>query len=106
LASGLLTGKYPRTGDYAEGTRFAAMPVFTQGLTEATFDTVDRLSALADKLGHSLLELSVGWLLAQPGVSSVLVGATRPEQVAQNAAAADWHLSKTETAEVEAALAG
>jgi aryl-alcohol dehydrogenase-like predicted oxidoreductase len=48
-----------------------------------------------------MLELAIGWLASQPAVSSVIAGATRPEQVEQNAAAAQWKLSPEDMAEVD-----
>ncbi|HQW09613.1 MAG TPA: aldo/keto reductase, partial [Steroidobacteraceae bacterium] len=51
--------------------------------------------------GHTLLELAFSWLAAQPGVSSVIAGASRPEQVEQNAGAAGWILTSAELAEVD-----
>ena len=52
--------------------------------------------------GHTLLELAFAWLLGQPVVSSVIAGATSPEQVAANAATAGWRLTSEEVAEVTA----
>ena len=49
--------------------------------------SIDRHAA---RIGHSLLDLAIGWLAAQPWVSSVIAGVTRPEQVAQNVRAASW----------------
>jgi aryl-alcohol dehydrogenase-like predicted oxidoreductase len=47
----------------------------------------------------------MSWLLSRPAVASVIAGATSPEQVAQNAKAANWHLTTTELAEIDAILA-
>jgi aryl-alcohol dehydrogenase-like predicted oxidoreductase len=65
-------------------------------LTEANFAMLERLDEFAGKHGHSLLELAVGWLATQPEISSVISGATSPDQVKQNAKAIDWHLSAEE----------
>ncbi len=104
LASGLLTGKYERGRSAPEGTRLAGGR-YRDWLTDAKFDVVDRLEDLRAQHGRSLLELAIGWLLAQPVVPSVLVGATRPEQVTANAQAAAVQLSAEEVAAVSAATA-
>ncbi len=105
LASGLLTGKYTRGEPPPEGTRLARSPDYAKLATDEAFDTVDRLSSVAEKGGRTLLELAIGWLAAQPVVPSVLVGATSPEQVRANAAAAEVVLSPGELAAVSEATA-
>jgi aryl-alcohol dehydrogenase-like predicted oxidoreductase len=85
LASGLLTGKYRRGEPAPEGTRLHG-----RELDEAKLDRVERLEALASERGATLLEVAIGGLLAQPAVTSVIAGATRPEQVRANALAGDW----------------
>ncbi|HET7763263.1 MAG TPA: aldo/keto reductase [Phycicoccus sp.] len=89
LAYGLLTGKYRRGQGAPEGTRLA-LPAQASRLEGARWDRIDALQALADERGVSLLTLAVGGLAAQPAVASVIAGATRPEQVVANAAAAAW----------------
>ena len=66
---------------------------------------VDRLTAWAAERGHTVLELAVAWLLAQRPVASVIAGASAPEQVRANVAAAEWSLSRDDLAGVETALA-
>jgi aryl-alcohol dehydrogenase-like predicted oxidoreductase len=100
LASGLLTGKYRRGEDFPPNTRFAAGPYFAKIASDENFDYVDRLTAFAEARGHSVLELAIAWLAAQEGVPSVIAGATSPEQVRANAAAAEWSLSPEDLAEV------
>jgi aryl-alcohol dehydrogenase-like predicted oxidoreductase len=95
LASGLLSGKYERGKPAPEGTRLAS-PRYADYVTDADFDTLDRLRAIGEKSGRTLLELAIGWLTAQPTVSSVLVGATSPAQVKANAAAAEIVLGPDE----------
>ena len=102
LASGLLTGKYVRGEKPPEGTRLNRWGDRAQGsLTDANFDVVDALSDWAKDHGHSVLELAIAWLIAKPFVGSVIAGATKPEQVSANAAAAEWSLSPAEVAEIE-----
>ncbi|WP_334160996.1 aldo/keto reductase [Phenylobacterium sp.] len=101
LASGLLSGKYRRGEPPPEGTRLAAWGQRgQQAMNDANFDRVERLSAWAEERGHSILELAFAWLLGQPVVSSVIAGATSPEQVKANAATATWRLTPEEVAEV------
>lgn len=101
LASGLLTGKYRRGEAPGADTRLAAWGARGQAaLNDKNFDKLEALSAYAEARGHDLLELAFAWLLGHGVVSSVIAGATRPEQVKANAAAADWKLTAEEVAEV------
>jgi len=102
LASGMLTGKYKRNAPVPEGSRFAAWKALGERYAnEANFDIVERLEKFSQQRGHSLLELAFSWLTAHPTVSSVIAGATRPEQVEQNAKAADWTLTPEDLAEID-----
>jgi aryl-alcohol dehydrogenase-like predicted oxidoreductase len=101
LASGLLSGKYKRGVAPPEGTRLAAWGQRgAQALNEKNFDKVEKLTAFAEARGHTILELAFAWLLGHPVVSSVIAGATSPEQVRANAATAEWRLTPDEVAEV------
>jgi aryl-alcohol dehydrogenase-like predicted oxidoreductase len=100
LASGLLTGKYRRGQEAPAGTRFAEMPYFAGVATDQNWDKVERLENFAEQQGKALTDLALGWVASQPETASVLVGATKPEQVAANAAAIDWHLTADELKEV------
>ncbi len=103
LASGFLTGKYRPGQAPPEGTRLAAAgPMGERILTEENFETLAKLEAFAQSRSRSMLELAIGWLASQPHVSSVIAGATRPEQVEQNVQAAEWRLAAEELAEVNA----
>ena len=101
LASGLLTGKYKRGEAPAQDTRLAAWGARGQAaLNDKNFDKLEALSNYAAERGHDLLELAFGWLLGHGVVSSVIAGATKPEQVKANAAAGAWKLTAQEVAEV------
>jgi aryl-alcohol dehydrogenase-like predicted oxidoreductase len=101
LASGLLTGKYQRGQKPPEGTRLAAWgPRGAQALNDRNFDKVEKLEAWTVERGHTILELAFAWLLGHPVVSSVIAGATSPEQVRGNAASAEWKLTPDEVKEV------
>ncbi len=93
LESGLLTGKYRRNAPIPEGTRMAAGEFYQMSMTDENFDKVEKLSAFANERDHTVGELAIAWLLAQPAVCSVIAGASKPEQVIQNVAASDWTLT-------------
>jgi aryl-alcohol dehydrogenase-like predicted oxidoreductase len=97
LASGLLTGKYRRGEPPPPGSRLASR---RDALSDEAFDRVERLDEFASARGRTLLELAIAGLASQPSVASVIAGATTPEQVRQNAAAAEWQLSEEELAEL------
>lgn len=101
LASGLLSGKYRKDRAVPEGTRFV-LPYFKAGLTEERLERVEALAVFAEARGRTLLELAFAWLLTTPVVASVIAGATRPEQVTANAAAAGWTLTQEELEAVDA----
>ncbi len=92
LAQGMLTGKYD--DGVPEGTRFARFTQFKDRfMTEENVGRVRALKPIADELGITRAQLALAWLLHQPGVSSVITGATRVEQVVDNAAASDVELT-------------
>ena len=110
LKSGLLTGKY-RKGDAApegsrlggkEGSRFDGMG--DSLLTDDNLDAVERLIAVAEERGHTILDLAFAYLLAHDPVASVIAGATKPSQVRGNVEAAGWALGDDDLAAVRAAL--
>ena len=89
LAGGMLTGKYRRGTEPAEGTRFASWKDLARRYdTDANWDKVERLERFCGERNYSMLEVAFGWLLSKPVVSSVIAGATGPDQVRANAAAA------------------
>ncbi|HEY5639532.1 MAG TPA: aldo/keto reductase [Dehalococcoidia bacterium] len=107
LASGLLTGKYSRGQPPAKDTRIAAWgPRGEELLTDRNFDIVEGLQKFAAERDKKLLDVAIGWLAGQDVVSSVIAGATKPEQVEQNAAAADFRLSPEELAEIDKITSG
>jgi len=95
LASGLLTGKYRRGQAAPEGTRLAGREI-----EDEQFDRIEALAGFAEERGHTLHELAIAALASTPGIASVIAGATKPEQVRANAAAASWQLSQDELAGV------
>jgi aryl-alcohol dehydrogenase-like predicted oxidoreductase len=99
LDSGLLSGKYRRGERPAEGTRLS-LERYQRWLDGADWDTIEALAAYGAERGHSLLDVAIAGLAARPAVTSVIAGATTPDQVQANASAASWQL----TAEDKAAL--
>ena len=102
LASGLLTGKYRRGEPFPDGSRLARNDRFIAAASDENFDRIEAYEAFARARGHTVTELAIVWLLAQPVVTSVIAGATHPEQVKANAAAARWTLTAAEAADVAA----
>ncbi|HVY41648.1 MAG TPA: aldo/keto reductase [Hyphomicrobiaceae bacterium] len=102
LASGLLTGKYKRNAPMPQGARLTnTQRLADRYVTDANWPIVEQLEAFCAKRGRTLLELAFSWLVAQPYVSSVIAGATRPEQLEANVKAVDWALTPEELAEVD-----
>ena len=102
LASGLLTGKYRRNQPMPEGARLTGTQrLADRYLTDTNWAMAERLQDFAEARGHTILELAFSWLLAQAPVSSVIAGATKPEQVQANVAAGGWALSPEDLAELD-----
>jgi len=101
LANGLLTGKVRRGQGVQAGTRLAE-PRRAGYVTDAKLEVVEALVAWGAERDVSLLEIAIGGLAAQPGCSSVIAGATSPEQVKANAAAGEWVPGALELAEIDA----
>ncbi|WP_133847916.1 aldo/keto reductase [Labedaea rhizosphaerae] len=87
LANGLLTGKYRRDVEPPAGSRLAGR---TRLLADAPWDRIEKLRSFAEERGIEMLSVAIGWLAHRPSVTSVIAGATTPEQVKANAAAARW----------------
>jgi len=122
LAAGLLTGKYGRD-KLAEVGPAGSLPdragAATQGgsdgrlngdnpfggmlFTEANFAVVDVLRAVAEEVGRPMAQVAMSWVARRPGVSSVLIGASRPEQLEQNIAALDVALSPDQQVRLDGA---
>jgi aryl-alcohol dehydrogenase-like predicted oxidoreductase len=101
LAGGFLTGKYKRGQPAPAGSRGESSPYVKQYMTDANYTVVEQLSEWAAQRQHSLGDLAQAWLLAHPEVSSVITGATRTEQLQENAKASDWVLSAQEVEEIQ-----
>jgi aryl-alcohol dehydrogenase-like predicted oxidoreductase len=103
LASGLLTGKYRRNTPMPEGARLTVHRARYEGsfINDTNWPIVERLATFAEQRGRSLLELAFSWLAARPCVSSIIAGATKPEQLDANVRAAGWTLTAEDLREID-----
>jgi len=110
LAGGALTGKYKRGEAFEQTSRFgtseARSGMFGHFVSDASLTRVEQLDRVAGEVGLSLLELALSWLASRPVVSSVIAGATRPEQVKSNVASTRSNLGSEVFEAVERALTG
>jgi aryl-alcohol dehydrogenase-like predicted oxidoreductase len=107
LAQGVLTGKYLPGEKVPADSRAANKSMnrfIKQWLKDDTLTAVQALRPIADEAGVTLSQLALAWVLHRPNVSAVIVGATRPEQVHENVAAADVKLSADTIAAIDEAL--
>jgi aryl-alcohol dehydrogenase-like predicted oxidoreductase len=100
LAGGLLSGKYSRIGSPDGASRRVAVDM-PPADHERVFDIVDRLRIVADRHDAGVPSVALAWVLARPGVTAVIVGARRPEQLVENIEAADLRLTDTDLAELD-----
>lgn len=89
LAGGVLAGRYPPGGVYPEGSRAASDETMRERISERGLQAVTRLGEIAADLGITLSQLSLLWLMHQPGVTAPIVGARTPEQLLDNLAVLD-----------------
>lgn len=102
LKQGLLTGKY--SGGKVPGDSRAANPAMNQFLADvnrAIVDRVDQLRPTAERHGVTLAQLAIAWLLRRDAVASVIIGASRPEQIDENVKAADAQLAHEDEALID-----
>lgn len=102
LAKGLLTGKYRRGETGPVGSRLEG----ASEVANADFDTLEALERFATNRGFDILTLAVSWLTSQPTTVSVISGATRADQLAENVAAAGWNMSTDDFAIIDQILGG
>jgi aryl-alcohol dehydrogenase-like predicted oxidoreductase len=107
LAGGLLSGKYRRGQDAPAGSRHASdapdewlsePPIYDE---ERLYDTIEVLVQIAESRGVSAAQVALAWLLARPGVTSVIIGSRTDEQLADNLGAVNLELSAEEHARLE-----
>jgi aryl-alcohol dehydrogenase-like predicted oxidoreductase len=100
LASGLLTGKYDPGKGAPKDSRLS-LSWTSRFTTDSNVRIAEALKAFATARKHTLLELAISWLASRPQVASVIAGATSPEQIRANAAAANWSLTREDNEEVD-----
>jgi aryl-alcohol dehydrogenase-like predicted oxidoreductase len=108
LAMGVLSGKY-KPGEAPPANSRAASEdghFMERYLADPVLEAVQALKPVADKAGCSMAQLAIAWVLAQPGITSAIVGASRPEQLRETAAAADLAIDPALLAEAAAILEG
>jgi aryl-alcohol dehydrogenase-like predicted oxidoreductase len=108
LAQGVLTGKYKPGAPPPEGSRAASSEtrrIIGQFMRRDTLERVQRFVNVAEEAGHTPSQLALAWVLRTPDVAAAIIGAARPEQVFENAKAADIELGADTLAAIEAALA-
>jgi aryl-alcohol dehydrogenase-like predicted oxidoreductase len=105
LAQGVLSGKYAPGEAASEGTRASARPEWMEYFEDDVLERVQRLGPIADGLGITTAQLALAWILREPNVASAIVGASRPEQLRDNAAASEVDLDEAAVRAIEDALA-
>ena len=107
MCSGLLTGKFTKEKVDALPTddwRRASSPYFQEPQFSAHLQLVEKLRPIAERNNKTLSQLAIAWVLRRPEVTSAIVGARRPSQIEQTAAAGDWVLSEIDKAELDTIL--
>ncbi|OKI69038.1 aldo/keto reductase [Micromonospora sp. CB01531] len=104
LANGLLTGKYHRGEVPPAGSRLSGGGRYAERLAAADWDTIEAIEAYAAERGISMLQVAIGGLAARPAVTSVIAGATTPEQVRANAEAGAWQPTDEDLVALDAIL--
>jgi len=105
LMKGLLAGKIPRDFVFQPGDGRAKYPMFQGEEFQKNLDFLDELRTIADEAGKTVSQVVVNWTIHQPGITSALCGAKRPEQIAETAGGMGWKLSEAQFAKIDAALA-
>ena len=105
IEQGILTGKVTLNRRLAPGDYRATRPWFQEKNLRRALAFLDRIRPIAEGHGKSLTQLAIAWVLAQPGVTSAIVGARRADQVEHNAGGADWRLTEDELKRIDAELA-
>lgn len=108
LAMGVLSGKYAPGAEPPAGSRAASEDeqYMQRYLADPVLEAVQRLKPVAEKAGCSMAQLAIAWVVAQPGITSAIIGASRPEQLRETAAAADLAIDPALLAEAAAILEG
>lgn len=107
LEAGVLTGKYSAGQAPPEGTRLAGWGDRANAmLSDERMAKVAAMSDWAAERGHTILDLAMSWLVSNTQIASVICGATKPEQVRTNIAAAGWAITDDDRADLDKVVAG
>jgi aryl-alcohol dehydrogenase-like predicted oxidoreductase len=102
LASGLLTGKYKRNTQLPASARLTTTQRLSDRfMTDTNWEIAERLDTFAVERGHTSVELAFSWLAGRPGVTSVIAGASKPEQLEQNVKSMNWKFTADELATID-----
>ncbi|MGF7048908.1 voltage-dependent potassium channel beta subunit [Paenibacillus sp. DS2015] len=104
LAQGVLTGKYTSMDHVPENSRAAKLDQMKNGITENRINQVNQLAVTAEEIGLTVGQLAIAWILRKDNVASALVGASRPEQVIENAKASGVTLTDSVLEQIEGIL--
>ena len=103
LMKGLLAGKI-RPGQIDQRDNRQKYPQFQGEEFSKNLELVEKLSPVAEDAGRTVGQLAINWILRQPGITSAVCGAKRPDQVRENAAGSDWELSDAQLTAIDQAL--
>ncbi len=106
LSKGVLGGKHKPGHRFAQDDERRLFNFFRGDAFEQAYAVAQRLDEWARDNGRDIVQIAIAWVLANPAVSSALVGAKSPEQVHHNAKAADWHLTPADLQEIETLMGG
>ena len=104
LLKGLLAGRLPRDHVFQPGDGRPKYPMFQGDEWQKNQDFIDVLRAMSNECGRSVADIVINWTIHQPGITSALCGAKRPDQLRDTAVAMNWKLSDAQFARIEAAL--
>ena len=105
LMKGLLAGQIARDQVFGPDDSRRKYPMFQGEERRKNHDLVDRLQEIARRCGHTVADLVIRWTVQQPGITSALCGAKRPDQIRENAGGSGWQLDEQQLAEIDQALA-
>lgn len=105
LMKGILAGKMRRTDPLDDRDKRRNFPGYAGDEWQRNQDFVDRLREAAALTGHTVAQLVVNWTMHQPGITSALCGAKRPQQIEETAGAMGWTLTEKQSSIIDAAIA-